>query len=53
MHQLSAHNTSKSPLFWMILSVLESTEVGKFSTVNKKAKFQFSKFIEFLTIKLF
>src|SRR5258705_13806138 len=53
MHQLSAHNTPKSPPFWMILSGLESAEVGKFSTVNKKAKFQISKFIEFLTIKLF
>jgi len=29
MLQLSAHNTPKSPPFWMILSALESTEVGK------------------------
>ena len=53
VHQLSAHNTPKSSLFWMILSALESAEVGKFSTVNRKVKFQFSKFIKFLTMKLF
>ncbi len=29
VHQLSAHNTPKSPLFWMILSALESAEVGR------------------------
>jgi len=29
MHQLSAHNTPKSPPFWMILGALESAEVGK------------------------
>ena len=43
MHQLSAHNTSKSPPFWMILSALESAEVGKDDVhikVNKGSIFE-------------